>query len=154
MVCKEWLLPINSIRSQASVESEEQPLCGVQKTTDSWTCLYCFALCGWQVNHRAHGGNRFIGSVLQHVNRITNGRLPSPKRDKSCSPRHPVSGTLPADKELEENIYGPCEVLMLSFKHVYKILTWELCKLYHFYQQKCLWTSFCFTFSQNGLFLP
>lgn len=101
----------------------------------SWTCLYCFALCSWQVNHRARGGNHFIGSVLQHVNRITNGRLPSPKRDKGCSPRHPVSGTLPADKELEENIYGPCEVLMLSFKHVCKILTWELCKLYHFYQQ-------------------
>lgn len=69
-----------------------------------WVCLF-----SWQVNSSARGGVRFVGSVLQQVSGITNGRVHSPKRGCRSPPRTPPR-TPPGDRELEENTYSPGKI--------------------------------------------
>ena len=69
--------------------------------SDSGSCLL-------QVNSSARGGVRFVGSVLQQVSGVSNGRMHSPKR--GCrSPERTPPPTPPGDRELEDNTYSPGE---------------------------------------------
>uniref|UniRef100_A0A3Q1HRS5 Raftlin family member 2 n=1 Tax=Acanthochromis polyacanthus TaxID=80966 RepID=A0A3Q1HRS5_9TELE len=83
---------------------EEWPLPGDSLTGDTVRALID------RVNSSARGGVRFVGSVLQQVSGITNGRVHSPKRGCRSPPRTPP-GTPPGDRELEENTYSPGETL-------------------------------------------
>lgn len=69
-----------------------------------------------QVNSSARGGVRFVGSVLQQVSGITNGRVHSPKRGCRSPPRTPPR-TPPGDRELEETTYSPGESLVFPGPH-------------------------------------
>ncbi|TNN61873.1 Raftlin-2 [Liparis tanakae] len=81
---------------------EEWPLPGEALTGDTVRALID------RVNSSARGGVRFVGSVLQQVSGVTNGRVHSPKRGCRSPPRTPP-GTPPGDRELEENTYSPGE---------------------------------------------
>ncbi|MEQ2208512.1 hypothetical protein XENOCAPTIV_003834, partial [Xenoophorus captivus] len=88
---------------------EEWPLPGDSLTSDTVRALID------RVNSSARGGVQFVGSVLQQVSGITNGRVHSPKR--SCrSPPHTPTQTPPGDRELEDNTYNP-DLRLLVFFH-------------------------------------
>lgn len=72
------------------------------------------------MNSSARGGVRFVGSVLQQVSGLTNGRLHSPKRGCRSPPRTPPS-TPPGDREPEENIYSPGEKLCDFFLFYFSV---------------------------------
>ncbi|KAG7217788.1 hypothetical protein INR49_020908 [Caranx melampygus] len=63
----------------------------------------------------ARGGVRFVGSVLQQVSGVTNGRVHSPKRGCRSPPRSPPR-TPPGDRDVEENTYSP-DLRLLVFFH-------------------------------------
>ncbi|XP_075966447.1 raftlin-2 [Anarhichas minor] len=88
---------------------EEWPLPGESLTGDTVRALID------RVNSSARGGVRFVGSVLQQVSGITNGRVHSPKRSCRSPPRTPPR-TPPGDRELEENTYSP-DLRLLVFFH-------------------------------------
>uniref|UniRef100_A0A3Q0T1F0 Raftlin family member 2 n=1 Tax=Amphilophus citrinellus TaxID=61819 RepID=A0A3Q0T1F0_AMPCI len=88
---------------------EEWPLPGDSLTGDTVRALID------RVNSSARGGVRFIGSVLQQVSGITNGRVHSPKRGCRSPPRTPPE-TLPGDRELDDNTYSP-DLRLLVFFH-------------------------------------
>ncbi|KAI3355977.1 hypothetical protein L3Q82_017248 [Scortum barcoo] len=88
---------------------EEWPLPGDSLTGDTVRALID------RVNSSARGGVRFVGSVLQQVSGITNGRVHSPKRGCRSPPRSPPR-TPPGDRELEENTYSP-DLRLLVFFH-------------------------------------
>ncbi|CAI5670695.1 unnamed protein product [Oreochromis niloticus] len=88
---------------------EEWPLPGDSLTADTVRALID------RVNSSARGGVRFIGSVLQQVSGITNGRVHSPKRACRSPPRTPPE-TLPGDRELDDNTYSP-DLRLLVFFH-------------------------------------
>ncbi|XP_038154413.1 raftlin-2 [Cyprinodon tularosa] len=88
---------------------EEWPLPG-----DSLTCDTVRALID-RVNSSARGGVRFVGSVLQQVSGVTNGRVHSPKRGCRSPPRTPPQ-TPPGDRDLEDNAYSP-DLRLLVFFH-------------------------------------
>ncbi|CAB1445363.1 unnamed protein product [Pleuronectes platessa] len=79
---------------------EEWPLPGDSLTGDTVRALID------RVNSSARGGVRFVGSVLQQVSGVTNGRVHSPKRGCRSPPRSPPR-TPPGDAEQEENTYSP-----------------------------------------------
>ncbi|XP_035506966.1 raftlin-2 isoform X2 [Scophthalmus maximus] len=87
---------------------EEWPLPGDSLTGDTVRALID------RVNSSARGGVRFVGSVLQQVSGITNGRVHSPKRGCRSPPRSPPR-TPPGDRELEENTYSPDLRLFVFF---------------------------------------
>lgn len=76
--------------------------CGNSELTNTDT----FGLSLWQVNSSARGGVRFVGSVLQQVSGVSNGRVHSPKGGCRSPPRTPPR-TPPGDGELEEHTYSP-----------------------------------------------
>ncbi|XP_012715331.2 raftlin-2 [Fundulus heteroclitus] len=88
---------------------EDWPLPGDSLTSDTVRALID------RVNSSARGGVQFVGSVLQQVSGITNGRVHSPKRSCRSPPRTPPQ-TPPGDRELEDNTYGP-DLRLLVFFH-------------------------------------
>ncbi|XP_005803861.1 raftlin-2 [Xiphophorus maculatus] len=84
---------------------EEWPLPGDSLTSDTVRALID------RVNSSARGGVQFVGSVLQQVSGVTNGRLHSPKRGCRSPPRTP-----PGDREQEERAYSP-DLSLLVFFH-------------------------------------
>ncbi|XP_072253668.1 raftlin-2 [Leuresthes tenuis] len=88
---------------------EEWPLPGDSLTGDTVRALID------RVNSSARGGVRFVGSVLQQVSGVSNGRTHSPKR--GCrSPARTPPPTPPGDRELEDNTYSP-DLRLLVFFH-------------------------------------
>uniref|UniRef100_A0A1A8BDN7 Raftlin family member 2 n=1 Tax=Nothobranchius kadleci TaxID=1051664 RepID=A0A1A8BDN7_NOTKA len=95
--------------SMPMLKVEEWPLPGDSLTSDTVRALID------RVNSSARGGVRFIGSVLQQVSGITNGRLNSPNRSpRSPSHTHPQTPT--GDGEPEDNTYSP-DLRLLVFFH-------------------------------------
>ncbi|KAL6100492.1 rftn2 [Pungitius sinensis] len=86
---------------------EEWPLPGDSLTGDTVRALID------RVNSSARGGVRFVGSVLQQVSGVANGRVHSPKRSCRSPPRTP-----PGDGEPEENTYSP-DLRLLVFFHAW-----------------------------------
>uniref|UniRef100_A0A3B5MIR3 Raftlin family member 2 n=1 Tax=Xiphophorus couchianus TaxID=32473 RepID=A0A3B5MIR3_9TELE len=84
---------------------EEWPLPGDSLTSDTVRALID------RVNSSARGGVQFVGSVLQQVSGVTNGRVHSPKRGCRSPPRTP-----PGDREQEERAYSP-DLSLLVFFH-------------------------------------
>ncbi|XP_043987054.1 raftlin-2 [Gambusia affinis] len=88
---------------------EEWPLPGDSLTSDTVRALID------RVNSSARGGVQFVGSVLQQVSGVTNGRVHSPKRGCRSPPRTPPQ-TPPGDREQEEHTYSP-DLSLLVFFH-------------------------------------
>ncbi|KAK7913754.1 hypothetical protein WMY93_013965 [Mugilogobius chulae] len=88
---------------------EEWPLPGDSLTGDTVRALLD------RVNSSARGGVRFVGSVLQQVSGVSNGRVHSPKRGCRSPPRTPPC-TPPGDRDLEEHTYSP-DLRLLVFFH-------------------------------------
>ncbi|XP_056145553.1 raftlin-2 [Lampris incognitus] len=100
---------VSMCHSVPMLRVEEWPLPGESLTGDTVRALID------RVNSSARGGVRFIGSVLQQVSGVGNGRVHSPKR--GCrSPSHTPPRTPPAERELEENIHSP-DLRLLVFFH-------------------------------------
>uniref|UniRef100_A0A8C6KRE0 Raftlin family member 2 n=2 Tax=Nothobranchius furzeri TaxID=105023 RepID=A0A8C6KRE0_NOTFU len=95
--------------SMPRLKVEEWPLPGDSLTSDTVRALID------RVNSSARGGVRFIGSVLQQVSGITNGRLNSPNRSPR-SPSHTPPQTPTGDGEPEDNTYSP-DLRLLVFFH-------------------------------------
>ncbi|XP_058475397.1 raftlin-2 [Solea solea] len=90
---------------------EEWPLPGESLTGDTVRALID------RVNSSARGGVRFVGSVLQQVSGVANGRMHSPKRGCRSPPRTPPR-TPPGDGEQEDmSAYSPGDLRLLVFFH-------------------------------------
>ncbi|CAL8321216.1 unnamed protein product [Merluccius merluccius] len=106
---KPSIQPMSMCHSIPMLRVEEWPLPGDSLTGDTVRALID------RVNSSSRGGVRFVGSVLQQMSGLGNGRVGSPKR--GCrSPPHTPPCTPPGDRELEENTYSP-DLRLLVFFH-------------------------------------